>query len=72
MYYVEKWSHDDEAVRKSSMIEGKQCTTGCRQNDSRYFTLSDVLIACTEFIFDDETLQRTSYVAEGVHKLTVS
>ena len=65
-------SRDDEAVRKSSIMEGKQCTTGCRQNVSRYFTFSDALIALTEFIFDDEAIQTTSLLAEGVHKLTVS
>ena len=57
---------------KSIIMEGKQCTTGSRQNVSRYFTVSDALIAFTEFIFDDKLIQRLSLVAEGVLKLTVS
>ena len=53
------------------MMEGKQCTTGHRQNASRYSALSYALIAFTEFIFDDETIQHASLVAVGVRKLTV-
>ena len=52
-------------------MEGKQCTTGRRQNVSRYFTFSGALIAFIEFIFDDDAIQHTSLVA-GVRKLTVS
>ena len=53
-------------------MEGKQCTTGRIQNGPQYFTFSDALVAFTEFIFDDEAIQHTSHIAEGVRKLTVN
>ena len=67
-----KWSSDAEASRKSIIMEGKQCITGHRQNVPRHVIFSDALIAFTEFIFDDKAMQRTSLLAEGVRKLSLS